>query len=196
MTLRQRQKEQTRLEIVQAATALFMERGIEDVAVEDICERAGISRATFFNYFPQKDLLLASLVLKRADHVRTVLEGHAGKGQPGSLEDVTKLFVEFAAENERMGVNAKHVLLAMLTRPACHDPHLEMQRQCRDAIAGYIRHLGRGADATLLAETLFSIYMGATVEWMLRRDLPAGWLTKAVKARLNVVIQGIKEVGS
>jgi HlyD family secretion protein len=40
-----------------------------------------------------------------------------------------------------------------------------MQRQCRNTIAAYIRHLGQDTDAPLIADTLFSIYMGATVEW-------------------------------
>lgn len=38
-----------------AATALVLDRGYDNVNIEDICERAGISRRTFFNYFESKD---------------------------------------------------------------------------------------------------------------------------------------------
>ncbi|WP_370367496.1 TetR/AcrR family transcriptional regulator [Catenulispora sp. GP43] len=38
----------------QAAGALFAERGYADVTVADIAERAGLTKRTFFNHFPDK----------------------------------------------------------------------------------------------------------------------------------------------
>ena len=40
--------------LAEAATELFLERGYHHTAVDDIAHRAGVSRATFFNYFPAK----------------------------------------------------------------------------------------------------------------------------------------------
>ena len=56
--LRERNRQETRLRIEDAATAMFLERGVDAVTVEEICERVGISRRTFFNYFESKDQVI------------------------------------------------------------------------------------------------------------------------------------------
>jgi AcrR family transcriptional regulator len=52
--LRQRKRERAREQIVEAAFALFAERGFADVTVADIAERAEVGRTTFFRYFGDK----------------------------------------------------------------------------------------------------------------------------------------------
>ena len=44
----------TEQRLAQAALALFRERGYSEVTVTDIAERAGITRRTYFRYFPDK----------------------------------------------------------------------------------------------------------------------------------------------
>jgi AcrR family transcriptional regulator len=53
--LRERKRAATRLAITAAARLLTARSGISGFTVEEVCERAGISRRTFFNYFPTKD---------------------------------------------------------------------------------------------------------------------------------------------
>ena len=53
--LRERKKLQTREAIADAARALFLERGFDDVTVADVAEAADVSEATVFNYFPTKE---------------------------------------------------------------------------------------------------------------------------------------------
>lgn len=55
MSLREQKRLKTRLRIEDAATSLVDERGFAAVTIEEICEKAGISRRTFFNYFDSKD---------------------------------------------------------------------------------------------------------------------------------------------
>lgn len=54
MGKRARNRRRTRDAIVAAATELFCARGFDDVRVDDIAERAGIGRRTFFRYFATK----------------------------------------------------------------------------------------------------------------------------------------------
>lgn len=53
--LRVRKKRATENAIETAGVTLALELGIEHVTVEMICERADISRSTFFNYFAGRD---------------------------------------------------------------------------------------------------------------------------------------------
>jgi AcrR family transcriptional regulator len=53
--LRERKKAETRAALHAAAVRLFLERGPAAVTVSDICEAAGVSARTFFNYFDAKE---------------------------------------------------------------------------------------------------------------------------------------------
>jgi AcrR family transcriptional regulator len=56
--------ERNRQRLVDAATDLFRERGLE-VGVGEIAERAGVGRGTLFRNFPSKDALVIAVVVER-----------------------------------------------------------------------------------------------------------------------------------
>ena len=53
--LRERKRAATRSAITSTARAMTAERGLNGYTVEEVCDAAGISRRTFFNYFPTKE---------------------------------------------------------------------------------------------------------------------------------------------
>ncbi|NEW38935.1 TetR family transcriptional regulator [Nocardia cyriacigeorgica] len=58
MGLRQQKRQATRAAIVRAATTLFLEHGFAATSITDIAAAAGVSRRTFFLYFPSKEDVL------------------------------------------------------------------------------------------------------------------------------------------
>jgi AcrR family transcriptional regulator len=58
LPLRERNKQRVAQRIVSAAVALFKTHGVDQATMDDIAEKAEISRATLFNYFPSKETLL------------------------------------------------------------------------------------------------------------------------------------------
>jgi AcrR family transcriptional regulator len=54
-------RDRARQAILEAALRLFAERGYIGVRVEDIAREAGISRATFYKHFAERDEILAGL---------------------------------------------------------------------------------------------------------------------------------------
>lgn len=56
--LRERNKQRVKERIISAASELFKIRGYHPTTMDDIAEKAEISRATLFNYFPSKETLL------------------------------------------------------------------------------------------------------------------------------------------
>ncbi len=78
MTRTGRPRALSRATLEDAASELFLEQGYPYTSIDDIAARAGISRATFFNYFAQKsDLLFASVDQALAD-----LEQRISRGEP------------------------------------------------------------------------------------------------------------------
>jgi AcrR family transcriptional regulator len=61
---RQREKEQRKTEITDAAERLFFSRGYEDVSMEDIARSVDLNKATIYLYFENKETLFATIVLR------------------------------------------------------------------------------------------------------------------------------------
>jgi len=53
-----RRSARTREALRGALVDLIAERGWDDIAVQDVCERANIGRSTFYSHYPNKDALL------------------------------------------------------------------------------------------------------------------------------------------
>jgi len=61
---RQREKEQRKTEIVDAAERLFFSRRYEDVSMEEIAREVELNKATIYLYFKNKEALFATIVLR------------------------------------------------------------------------------------------------------------------------------------
>ncbi|MDT3442129.1 helix-turn-helix domain-containing protein [Pseudofrankia sp. BMG5.37] len=86
--LRERQKLARRQRIVEAAVALFAERGFEAVPVTEIAQRAEVSPATVFNYFPTKeDLIYDGMAAFHAALLGAVRDRRPGVSVPAAFRE-------------------------------------------------------------------------------------------------------------
>lgn len=61
-TKRQRQAEQRRAQLIDAALDLFSAHGFEATRVSDIAHAAGVAQGLLYHYFPTKEALLAAII--------------------------------------------------------------------------------------------------------------------------------------
>jgi AcrR family transcriptional regulator len=71
--LRERKKRETRLALSQATIGLALERGFDNVSVEDIAVAANVSERTFRNYFTSKAEAIVAAHIERGQRVAEVL---------------------------------------------------------------------------------------------------------------------------
>lgn len=57
--------------ILATAERLLEERGVGDISIDDLARGAGISRPTFYFYFPSKEAVILSLLDRVADEARS-----------------------------------------------------------------------------------------------------------------------------
>ena len=55
-------REKTREKLLTAARHVFVEKGYHDAKIDDIAERAGVGKGTFYLYFKDKRAVFAELV--------------------------------------------------------------------------------------------------------------------------------------
>jgi len=61
---RQREKEQRKTEIIDAAERLFFSRQYDDVSMDEIANEVELNKATLYLYFKNKEALFAAIVLR------------------------------------------------------------------------------------------------------------------------------------
>jgi AcrR family transcriptional regulator len=71
--LRERKKQRTREQIIEAAMGLFAERGYHATTIADIAETADVSPRTFFSYFPSKEAVVFHNVDRDLDSLAAAL---------------------------------------------------------------------------------------------------------------------------
>lgn len=79
--LRERKRRATENAIEAAAVGLALRDGIPAATVEAICREAGVSRSTFFNYFPSKEQAIFGRAAEFASDSTSeaILDAHAGE---------------------------------------------------------------------------------------------------------------------
>ncbi|MEX0840008.1 MAG: TetR/AcrR family transcriptional regulator [Parvibaculum sp.] len=79
---RQRRKEARPSEIMAAALTLFSERGFAATRLDDVAEAAGVSKATIYLYFENKEQLFTALVhdiaTPRFDEIERMIDTYQG----------------------------------------------------------------------------------------------------------------------
>ncbi|MEL7485761.1 MAG: helix-turn-helix domain-containing protein, partial [Pseudomonadota bacterium] len=84
---RERKKQETRRRILEAALALFSERGYDAVKIGDIAKSADVANATFFLHFPTKAALIAAF----NEQVCEKIADRLGEFQLGAVEQLELL---------------------------------------------------------------------------------------------------------
>lgn len=194
-TLRDRRRAETAREIIAAAMATFASKGFEAATADEIAQRAGVSRATFFNYFPQKELILAEFARARMERVRALLDSHGGL----TLDALLRAFVSFADENERLTKEGRSLLPHTLLRPGCQEVLQPLFETMQKSLAAGLRRGGElraGVDVRVFAETFFGLYIATTLQWAIQSNPPKGWHKRVMRQRLGQLIQLARKGGA
>jgi AcrR family transcriptional regulator len=194
-SLRDRRRAETAREIVSAAMATFASKGFEAATADEIAQRAGVSRATFFNYFPQKELILAEFARARLERVKAAL------GEEGALrlDALLQLFTSFADENEKMTPQGRSLLPQSIVRPACQEVLQPLFASVQKSLAAGLERGGelrKTVDTRTFAETFFAVYIATTLQWAMHPDPPKGWHRKTMRQRLSLLIEMARREGA
>jgi AcrR family transcriptional regulator len=87
---REEEKERRRLEIIEAAEALYAEHGWDAVTMDQVARRARLSRALLYVYFKDKEDLLFAITERALDELRRRFEA-AAAGHDLGIDQVSAM---------------------------------------------------------------------------------------------------------
>lgn len=148
-----------------AAVALFTERGYDAVTVSDIALRAGLTRRSFFRYFPDKREVLFDGAQQLQDlFVSTVAAHPPGRGALNAVHAA----VSAAAEVMQQGrEQASRRAVVIVGDPVLRERELIKLATLAAALARTLRERGVGEPAaSLTAEAGVAVFRVAFERWL------------------------------
>lgn len=86
-------RESTHTNLLDAAQALVMRQGFSATTVDQVIERAGVTKGAFFYHFPSKDALARALVERWSEQDRAQLDGAMARAETLAREPAQRLLV-------------------------------------------------------------------------------------------------------
>lgn len=154
----------TRAAIIEAATPVLYERGLDGIGVAELCARLGVSKETLYRHFGSKDGLVEAVLLARSERIATWLAGAVEAAGPDPADQVTAVFDALQRWYDgqvfrgcaMLNASAQHHDDAVRVITARHlDRYLEL-------LSGIARRAG-AADPHLVGRQLLMLVEGATV---------------------------------
>lgn len=100
--IKERRKEQHRLEILQVAEQLFARKGYHVTTMEEVAEECGWSKGTLYLYFKSKEYLFFSVLFEKMDRFSASLlaDLKASKGVEAKIAALVDAQFRFFTENK------------------------------------------------------------------------------------------------
>ena len=161
--------------LVQAALALFGERGFDETTAEEIARQAGLTERTFFRYFADKREVLFYGAHELGDSlVRLVVEAPASATP---IEAVTAALASAGTELQARREFAQRRQAVIAANPELRERELIKLANIASAIAEALRERGTSATTAMLAAetgmTIFRVAVDRWVEGTDEQDLPS-----------------------
>jgi AcrR family transcriptional regulator len=194
--LRERKKIATRKALGIAAMRLAVERGLENLLVEDIAEAAGVSARTFNNYFASKYEAICALGFDRAMRVGAALRDRPAD-EPLWDAILAAVMSEYGAADRALDEDWMAGVRLVTSTPALRGEYLKVQAMTQYSLAEAIGlRLGYRPVTNVFPRILaasVTAAVEAAVEHWLHADPPIA-LGPVVRRSLRQLADGMLDV--
>ncbi|MFF8884108.1 TetR family transcriptional regulator [Streptomyces flaveolus] len=133
--LRERTRRAVRAELAKVAIDLFARRGFDETTVEDIARAAGMTKRSFFRYFPTKeDVVFDGIDLTGESVVADIAARPAGEGPWECLHQVLQAWQEEIHASEQALATIRLIEATPALAGRLHQRRTEWRRRVSDAL--------------------------------------------------------------
>jgi AcrR family transcriptional regulator len=156
--------ERTRVAMIEAATVVFYERGLDGVGIAELCASVGASKETLYRHFGSKDGLIAAVLQARSDRNNAWLRRAAERGGNDPIAQLTAVFAVLGEWFEQPNYRGCALVNAATQRH--FEPAHSMVVQHLDGYQALLTQIAAEAgvtDADRVGRQLLMLLQGATV---------------------------------
>jgi TetR/AcrR family transcriptional repressor of nem operon len=182
MPMRKQQADSpTRDKLLDAAQELMLTKGYVATSVDEVCQAAGLTKGSFFHYFPGKEDLGIAVAQRFAERKRQVFEAAPFRRREGPLDRVLG-HVDFLIEMIRSPLASKGCLLGTFVQELSQT-HPNIRATCAACFEAGVADLERDLEqarakhapqatwsARSLAEHLLAVVQGAIILAKAKQD--------------------------
>lgn len=169
--LRQQKKETTRGKLLDAALILIEKRGYDATSIDDIVQRAGVAKRTFFRYYGSKDDVLVEWVGRFGEHLCESLVARPKNESPAVA--LQRAMISSIHAYESLEFMTTPLERAINTTPAILARKLLKLKLCADSLSRVLSDRMKGSGnadfaASVLAHCAIAALLVASDIWQAR----------------------------
>jgi len=195
---RERRKLEVRRRLLEAAQALFEEKGVQAATVAEICERADVAHKTFFNHFPAKQDLVRAMAEESIEVLLAEIEDARAAGST-TARRLELFFDKVAARAAVAGPMHRDLLTAIIHAAQQADDEPVSARRLHAAFGAIVQagveagEVTRSHPAETLTETILGVYYALMFNWANLDGYPIAERARSAAAFLAEALSPRKE---
>ena len=190
---RERNKQLLRQRLRERALHLFRSHGYEATSVQQIADAADTAKATFFNYYPTKEHLLAEFHMTS---VREILASHAQMSFSDTRQSLLALTRAAMRWPEREPELTAAIVRNLWGSPVLADSDRALGEIFTDTLRNILRsgvarrELARDLDMNVAIALIMSVLNGSVLDWVMEGQ--AFNLSAAATKRMSTLLRAFE----
>lgn len=161
--LKENERETRKQLIIDAAINLFAQKPFDEVSMRDIAAEAGISPASIYRYFSDRDELFLQAFTYRAEGICKTLERQVKKNQNISIEQIATDYIDYLLDHDSFFQMMTHFMMSSNLNAEALEKFNSTERYLLSIFDDIFRNVGFTENVRLLSHAFFAALNGILI---------------------------------
>jgi AcrR family transcriptional regulator len=126
--------------LIEATAQVLVARGYQGSTTDAVAERAGVSIGTLYQYFANKESLIAALIRNHVEEILATVRDALSRDVNSSLEETLRALIRAGIEAHRINPALHKVLSEQIPREAYPDEAVDVSGKLQTMIEQFLRN--------------------------------------------------------
>lgn len=164
LELRENERKLRKKLIIEATMALFEEKPFHDIGMRDIAEKAGVSAATIYRYFPNQDDLFVETLIQEISNIEKTFEARVNENG-FALDEMASSFIDYLVDNEATFQLMSHFMMNSHINSETLEKYNVVQRYFLKFFDTVLQKEGLNDNVRLYSHTFFASLAGIVMSF-------------------------------